>query len=166
MDHTWIGVIGTLLGVSIGGLVSYLVNSAQFKRDKKLKDQQLIQQKLEEICKTAEEIHTSSRELYAECYGFISLSETFNLDNIKNLRFSYLNMLIYFYAPNLKEISQVLSEAVNLHSIAIIEMIGKVDPTDKQIAFLYVSKANQLIDKLCTAIIHSSANIVRDHFDN
>ena len=164
MNQAWIGVLGTLLGVSIGGLVTYLVNYAQFKRDKKLEEQKMIQQKLEEICKTAEEIYTFNRHLTAECYGYMSLGEQINLDTIKEMRFSHLTMLINFYAPSLKELSNLLRETVQLHGTAITEMVGNEDPKDKLNAFQYVLKAMELIDKLCIAIIHGSANIIRDHF--
>ncbi len=164
MNQAWIGVIGTLFGVLIGGLVTNFLNSSQFKRESKLKAQQLIQQKLEEICQTAEAIHESNRHLTAECYGYMSLGELPNLDTIKFIPLSHLNMLIYFYAPDLKELSNLLRETVRLHGIAITEMFENKDPKDIQGAFQYVLTASELIDKLCLSIIHSSASIVRDHF--
>jgi hypothetical protein len=42
-------IIG-LIGVIIGSIVTYITNRAQFQREKKLKQEQIIQTKLEEIC--------------------------------------------------------------------------------------------------------------------
>jgi len=92
------------------------------------------------------------------------------LSNIKDtsfsINFSHLNMLIDFYAPSLKELSQLLREMVRLHNIAMGQMYDNKDPKDKENAFKYVLTASQLIDKLCEAIINGSASIVREHFEN
>jgi uncharacterized membrane protein YgaE (UPF0421/DUF939 family) len=62
MNQTSIALIVsllTLLGVIIGGLISYFIAFAQFRYNKKLKEQEIIQQKLEEICQIIEGIGES-----------------------------------------------------------------------------------------------------------
>ena len=165
-------IIG-LIGVLIGAAISLYGNYIQFKNNKKLQEQQIIQQKLEEICQIAEGIYISNKQLNFECYGYMRLGQPIIASNIKDTSFSasfsHLNMLINFYAPKLyapqlKEISQLLREGVRLHNNAMGQMYDSKDPQDKENAFKYALKANQLIDNLCKEIINLSANIVRDDF--
>ena len=162
MNTVWIGLIGTLSGVLIGGIVSYFVSYAQFKRDKQLKEEQIVQQKLEEICKTAEEINTSYNTIMGEVMMFVQFGRKMKID-ISPIPLNKLKMLIYFYAPSLKKIYNQLEETARLHAEGMVSII-KDTTDDKKAILVLIIKITQLLTNHCTALIESSANIVRSHF--
>ena len=165
MNTVWIGLIGTLSGVLIGGIVSYFVSYAQFNRDKKLKEQQIIQQKLEEICETAEGISRSYTNLMSEAMMFIGFGKKMQIKN-GPIPFNKLKMLIYFYAPGLKEIYNQLYDASFLHSESMIYLLNSTSNDDKKAWLSIIRNLNKLMTNQCTALIEGSANIIRGHFEN
>jgi len=162
MNQALIGVIGTLLGVAIGGLVTYLVNYAQFKREKKLKEQQLIQQKLEEICQTIENIYTIHRPSFSDALTHIRNGADIKFEVI-NPPFNKLKMLIYFYAPSLKSLYDVLCDIRFLYGISLIEL-NDCNQKNKPAMFNIVSKTFELFETLCEKISEAAADISRTYF--
>ncbi|MHB8067390.1 MAG: hypothetical protein ACYDIC_05775 [Desulfobaccales bacterium] len=165
MNNAWIGVIGTLLGVSIGGLVTLSVSYFQFKRDKKLKEQQLIQRKLEEICETAEEINRYYTSLMSEAMMSIYLGKKVEITTY-HIPLNKIKMLIYFYAKNLKGIYIQLNEVTYIHTEAMIHFVNADNNREKRDWYDKILKLNKLMQKLCTALIQDCSNIVSDHFEN
>jgi hypothetical protein len=92
--------IGTLVGIIVGGGITYCLNSLKFRQETQWKERQHVRNKLEEICLIIQEISSSNRT---------SLSKVLvDSKNIKDVLYSgtqvpflRLQMLIDLYAKQL-----------------------------------------------------------------
>jgi hypothetical protein len=114
-----LGIIGTLLGVAIAGWMNRIKDQDQFLREKGWKRQQLIREKLEEICKTIEEIETAHMELWSKTLLYLNQGQRIQLES--SFPTPRLSMLINFYAPDLKEFLGLLTELIMMFA----ENVGK-----------------------------------------
>jgi hypothetical protein len=162
MSQFWTALIG-LFGVIIGGFLTYIINYTQFNRDKKLKQEQIIQQKLEQICEIAEEINRSYSILMGEAIAFVKFGRKMEM-KINPIQLDKLKMLIYFYAPSLKELYNNLFEAASVHAEGIAFILNP-SVNDKNTLLELIIKLNQGMTNQCTALVESSANILRNNFD-
>ena len=106
----FIGIIGTLLGVIIGGLITLLIIHVQLRnQEKKRREERKI--------KTYEEIHKHLSVLDHEA-GYIFLQSLNKIGNgmpidsheRSKLPWEELEMLVNFYAPELKEHIKIILE--------------------------------------------------------
>jgi len=124
-----IGIIGTLLGTIATGVINYILNRAQFMRDKIFKQKNLIQQKLEEIGLLIEDIDNTYGQLLATAVGHVTTGEKLESE-IKPLPMIRLKMLIDYYAPGLKGLFQVLEQSQYNFGILFAESV-KSEPSQK-----------------------------------
>jgi hypothetical protein len=161
MGAAIIGVIGTLLGVVIGGGVNFFINRSQFIREKKYQEQQVIRQKLEEICKLAEEIDDSYRKTWLDSIQLMEYGK--KMDFVTGIPLARLLMLINFYAVELKDTSKILEETRHIFGERLVEVINnaQADRLTRQRINSDITKAYIQISKVCETMATGSANIAR-----
>ncbi len=99
--NAWIPIIGTLLGVLIGGLVSVLTSKMQFERERRWKRDLLVQDKLLEIAELAEDVQRKLGKLYGDAVGAVESGQSLKPDS-DPLPLARLKMLINYCAPELR----------------------------------------------------------------
>ena len=162
MGAAIIGVIGTLLGVAIGGGVNYFINRSQFIREKKYQEQQVLRQKLEEICQVIERINQSYNNVWADAWQSLKYGKQMPLDD-DPLPFARLSMLINFYAPELKENFKLLEDNRNAFGMILIDVIynAQAEESKRQKIHNDLSIARGYIAKVCTAMEDEAASLAR-----
>jgi hypothetical protein len=155
--------VSTLLGVIISGIINYFQNKSQFERETKRLQQQLIRDKLEELCKTAEKIGDWYRATLAESYFFLSTNRKLE-GEINKLPIDRLTMLISFYAVPLKPFLELIIEHNSLFNDTIHIILNIAETSEirvKALADLQIEVVS--IEKICEAIISASADLARKY---
>lgn len=130
MSEVWIGLIGALSGTAVGGLVTYLVEHAKFRREKKWEWATLRREKLEEIGQVTEEF----RQHYASVADAAlkhSKGIMANLPRIEEASYPLprLMVLIRFYAPELEAELGALADKENVvkATVAVLAERSRLD---------------------------------------
>ncbi|MGO9018444.1 MAG: hypothetical protein ACLQVJ_08855 [Syntrophobacteraceae bacterium] len=121
MMTAWIGVFGTLLGVVIAGYINYRLNSAKIERENKLKNDQLVHQKLEDICKLIEDVQFVKHKRTQKWLDFVAkyqygeeINDATFQDIFQNVSFTQLKMIIDFYIPEMRQLFDQLMETAEI----------------------------------------------------
>ncbi len=109
----WIGLIGTLSGVTAGGVISYFAARAQFFQQQQSAQKALIRNKLEEIYQLLDKITLSTVNRLPEdpTHGLKVEAELLLMETIMKL-----SMLVEFYAPALKPEIEALGAPLIEHA--------------------------------------------------
>lgn len=156
-----IAAVATLLGIVISGTINFYVTREQFVRETKRQQDQLIRQKLEEICQVVEEIGNEYRRLWGEALLSIEYGKKIEVGTY--LPFDRLSMLINFYAPGLKVYLALLQEVKASFGKVLVEALKfpEGQGINRQSVITDLTAARMAIDKVCQAIATASANIAK-----
>ena len=118
----WISIVGTLSGVALGGVISYLTSRQQINHEKRLA---LSKRQIEKIEK-AHELLTSIGVRYRHYFGSDTIFlYTGKKDDDKaedRLPFEELDMLFSFYAPSLAPNAKELIKLCQSYGDSSIEI--------------------------------------------
>jgi hypothetical protein len=115
--------IGTLVGIIVGGGITYCLNSLKFKQETQWKERQHVRNKLEEICLIIQEINSSNRT---------SISKVLvDFNNIKDIPYIgtqlpllRLKMLIDLYAQQLTPLFDVLYYSESIFHQGLLSLMS------------------------------------------
>ena len=159
MEAATIGIIGTILGFTIGGGINFLTDWSRFIRETRRQQQQLITCKLEENCLTVEEMENKYRQITGELYAALRTGQQPGLD-ITPLPITRLTMLINFYAPNLRDSLERLNEAQKIFGeVSMVAINQNQVDIRRRMAILF--NAEGLIEMVCREITTGSSNVAR-----
>lgn len=117
----WIGIVGTLLGVALGGVISYLTSRQQVNHEKRLA---LSKRQIEKIEK-AHELLTSIGVMFRGYFGsdtsFLFTDKKGNDKAEGRLPFEELDMLFSFYVPSLAPKAKELVELCQSYGTSSVE---------------------------------------------
>jgi hypothetical protein len=160
----WIPTIGALLGVILGGAITWLISRAQFKRQDKRERNKLILEKLEEIHKLVGDLE--------KCYAMLSVSvmkqpnlaerviesepEVEDLERIK--------LLTSIYAPELADSLAEIDGITERFSSAITPWLNTMTLPEKDLTIVRTNISQQgealmiACDRMRARIIEISKN--------
>lgn len=139
--NNWVGVLGTLGGVILGGLIAYITNARQMTQQKQLVLSQRQIENLEKAHEVLTQIGVLFRYLHSSC-SFLIVGGMRKEENSERVPFEELEMLFSFYIPSLEIDAKQLIEVCQEFGAAVVK--AKVwtpeDDADKK----------KLWDELCT----------------
>jgi hypothetical protein len=97
----WIGVVGTLLGVTLGGIVSLLTNRQRIKQEKQIALNKIKIDKIEDAHELLTNIGVRYRKYLARDVSFLSTGKERDDEQEGRMPFEELDMLFSFYVPSL-----------------------------------------------------------------
>jgi hypothetical protein len=122
--NTWIAVIGTLLGATIGGGIAFLNSYFQLQTQLKRDRQRVLLSRLEEIYELLWRIRKAYTLSSLEMVGKLSgteLADKLEADTVVPIE--RLELLIGFYAPTLFDLLQKLEEHRNTFGELVLKSI-------------------------------------------
>lgn len=122
--NSWIGIIGTILGVLIGGGVSWLNSRFQLRQQETKDRKNLLLGKLEEMYGIVSQINQIYSELTSEQLKIVSDRLEFRVPNSPNIPIDKLNMLVDFYAFELKSTLLRLTRCCDAYGEVLVNRIG------------------------------------------
>jgi hypothetical protein len=155
-----VSIIGPLIGVIVGGLITYFITYAQFKHDKKIKDQELLLQRLEELNELIEDMSAVYNKLFGEALVHYKGGEKIQINVKKPMRLIRLKTLIYFYYTDLTQYIDLLEDTTEIIAISVIEM-NNPNNDRKEKAFIMLIRTKDLFEKISKSITYKSSLIAR-----
>jgi len=158
--HDWIGVIGSLTGVLVGGLLGHLVSVMRFRQERKWQTELQLRGKLEEIATLCDENfwrYSGSIRRTLEWGEGRRESPEVDLPSLGRLR-----TLVSFYCPQLRKDFVQIDEARDVAEKAIIEA-GHARGAEKlvrQEANAELARAELRMQKACEALAAGVASLV------
>lgn len=116
----WIGVISTLGGVFVGGVIALIVSKFQYKQQRVLEYHKRQIANFENIHEHLSMMQYQSGILMSQVVGHIGMGIPYNADSLGKSPISKLTMLVDFYTPSLKpEVDIISKHFIDLWTVAV-----------------------------------------------
>lgn len=136
----------TVLGVVVGGVLQHFTSQRTIDRQHGWDRSRLVHEKLEQIAEEANDLGERMKKLYSGAINNVEAGEPYRPEIF--LSFAKLEMLLNFYAPELKQdYGQLVRLRDEMGSILSDLMIGRI-PTERR-------QKQELNEKLFTASIEA-----------
>lgn len=122
--NSWIGIIGAIVGVLVGGGLSWLNSRFQLKQQEIKDRKKLLLGKLEELYEIVSQINQTYSELTSEQLKIVSDRLEFNIPNSPKIPTDRLNMLVDFYAIELKSTRLRLTKCCEEYGEVLVNRIS------------------------------------------
>ena len=160
----WVGAIAALAGVLVAGILNYFTSKKAFHRQVQWEQDRLIQQKLEEIGRVADEIQHHFTKFMLNIIEAIRSGE-FLKDEGDVVPLAKLRLLITFYAPELANHIQLIEEAREKFAGPLIKTTEGLsrDKLERQKINGEVCTAERHMSKACSDLAKAAADLGRKH---
>ena len=127
----WIGVIGTLSGAIVGGVIAFIVSARQISHQRRLERQKRLIEKFEQIHEVFGEVSSQGTIWAASVLGNVGANLPINPEKLGGaVRLDHLRMLVDFYAPTLKPEVEAIGGAWAKVARLAVEAIAETQRTD------------------------------------
>lgn len=134
MDE-WMGIIGTIIGVILGGLITWFLSEEQRKHDINKEKRELLLSKYEQIDTLLTEILGCVSSVALQIVAEAGLKSKIDPDAFKNgMPMDKTSMLINFYAPELHDGQEQLKKQTTFLYEHLFKHVSNVDKTEKFMA--------------------------------
>jgi hypothetical protein len=150
----WMGIIGTVLGVILGGYVTWFLSSEQRKHDLTKEKRELLLAKYEELHELLAQLNGCINSMVLQIVTEAAMNSKFDPKQIRNqMPTEKVSMLIDFYVPELKHDHEYIKKQTNF----IYEHVCKhILEENKSKQFLVESAVTaQELSKATTKIVAS-----------
>lgn len=150
--ETIIGIAGTIIGVILGGVISWLHSKDQRNHEFAKERRQLLLSKYEELHELLSGVQGCVYDLLMQLLSEAAYDVSFDASKIRNkMPMNQVKMIIDFYIPDLKEDLEFL----NKQTVSLYQIVGKSVLTENKTktyqAELAVA-ANELSDVIAKTI--------------
>jgi hypothetical protein len=149
------------MGVIIGGLITLYASCIQHKYNKKLKDQEVILQRLEEVNKLMEDIDDAYKTFHIHAVNHYTTGNKLDFNFKKEIRFIRLKTIINFYFSDLIQYVDLLGDTLESFTIALLELGSSKNKVQKEKSMVILVRANYLIENISKSILRESSIIAR-----
>jgi|GEM_PF-3349502 len=105
------GIVGTILGVILGGFITWLLGNEQRKHERKKEQRQLMLLKYEELHMLLGQLQVCVNTMVMQIVSEAALDSRFDPKAIRNeMPREKVTMLIDFYVPELKEDNECIKK--------------------------------------------------------
>lgn len=163
MDAAVIGVVGTLLGGLVGGLLTHLNSTALAKLEMKWQQARLRQEKLEEISGLLDQIQHRYDKLADDMLLKVETGKPLEQSG-ERLPIDRLRILMEFYAPSMLDDWPKLEQGCDLFWKVWIEAITDTHRTkpEKQELNSRAFTAAREVTKVCRSLSEKAALLARE----
>ena len=159
--EAWIGIIGTLLGVAFGGVLTHWTSNTQSKRQRRWEVNRLIQTKLEDIAELLDDLESRYRKISGDAILKVHSGKPMVYEG--RLPTARLNALISFYAPELVEEKKQLERLAHTFGEVLVKTIDvKSDEPQKKALIAELLRGHHQIEDACESMASKAAMIARD----
>jgi hypothetical protein len=162
----WMPVLGPLLGVVIGGGITYLVSMAQLRHQyrKDRQKEQLV--RFENIHKTLTNVDSSTALMSSQIAMYAVSNKAFDPEQLKGaFQFNELRMLVDFYAPDLATEIDAIGEEFKKLGEAAMDVTMKDAVVEKRAAALRGADAASVIRNTASTAKEKLSVLARKHFE-
>lgn len=147
-----IGIVGTIIGVILGGVISWLHGKDQRNHEITKERRQLLLSKYEELHELLSSVQGCAYDLLMQLLSEAAYDVSFDASKIKNkMPINQVKMIIDFYIPELKEDLEYLNkQTVSLYQIVVKSVLAE-NKTKAYQAELAVT-ANEISDVIYKTI--------------
>ena len=132
MEVAWIGVIGTVSGVILGGGITFVASILKLRQEDKLDRRKILIERLEESHTCLEKIKEAANLLNAGVLKKMAMKSNFEVMLKEKIPMERLSMLIHFYSPTLAK----NVEPMEIKFSQLLRQVGKVimsiEPNDEE----------------------------------
>lgn len=132
----------TVLGVVVGGVLQHFTSQRTIDRQHDWDRSRLLHEKLEQIAEEANDLGERMRKLYSDAIVNVDAGEPYRPEI--SLPFAKLEMLLNFYAPELKQDYDQLVRLRDEMGSTLVNLVNGRIPTEKR-------QKQELNEKLLTA---------------
>lgn len=163
MDAAIIGVVGTLLGGLVGGLLTYLNSTALAKLEMKWQQVRLRQEKLEEISGLLDQVQHRYDKLAGDMLLKVETGKPLEQSG-ERLPIDRLRILMEFYAPSMLDDWPKLEEGRELFSKVFLDIMSDTQRTkpEKQELNSRAFTAAREVTKVCRSLSEKAALLARE----
>lgn len=161
-----IGVLASLAGVIVGGVLQHMTSQRAIDRQHNWERSRLIHEKLELIAQVSTDAGSSLSGFYSSAIVAVESGERYNPE--VNIPFAKLEMLLDFYAPELKTHYNQLIALRDEMGSSVIDLISGRLPSvkaEKQALNEKLVKASFKASKICENITVGASQLGRQRLD-
>lgn len=161
-----LGVLASLTGVIVGGVMQHMTSQRTLDRQHNWERSRLIHDKLELIAQVSTEISGSLSGFYSGAIVAVESGERYKPE--VNIPFAKLEMLLDFYAPELKARYEQLIALRDEMGSAVADLISGRLPAvkaEKQALNEKLIRASFKVSKICDDITVGASQLGRQYLD-
>jgi len=159
-----LGALMGLIGVIVGGFLQHFTSQRAIDRQHEWDRSRLVHEKLELIAQVANDMGQRMSNLYSGAIDSVETGESYKVDI--TLPFAKLEMLLSFYAPEIKHEYERLLVLRNEMGDIIVDLISgrvPIEKPNKQKLNGKLLKASFCAEKICESIINEASKLGRQH---
>jgi hypothetical protein len=128
----WMGIVGTILGVILGGLVTWLLGNEQRKHERNKEKRELLLLKYEELHTLLGHIQGCVNTMVMQIVSEAALDSKFDPKAIRSeMPREKVTMLIDFYVPELKEDNEYIKKQTTFLYEHVTKHILEINKTQQ-----------------------------------
>lgn len=161
-----LGVLASLAGVVVGGVLQYITSQRSIDRQHAWERSRLVHEKLELIAQVSTEVGSALSSVYFNAIVSVESGERYKSD--VNIPFAKLEMLLDFYAPELKaHYKQLIALRDEMGSTLADLVSGRLPTvkTEKQALNEKLIKASFKASKICENLTAGASQLGRQSLD-
>jgi hypothetical protein len=167
--ETIIGIAGTIIGVILGGVISWLHSKDQRNHEIAKERRQLLLSKYEELHELLSSVQGCAYDLLMQLISEAAYDVSFDASKIKNkMPMNQVKMIIDFYIPELKvELEYLNKQTVSLYQIVFKFMVSEnKSKADKAELAITANELSDVIAKTITSMKEKLANGISNALKN
>ena len=163
---TLAGALASLGGVIVGGVLQHITSRRALSRQHEWERSRLVQEKLEQVTEVTKKLCANLESVYLNAIESVRVGAYIEREYV--LPFAELEMLLGFYAPELKPHHDRLVLLRDEMSKVLIDIVSGRIPTakeDKQALNDKFMSAVFTVSKICTALTDDAYKLGRKRLD-
>jgi hypothetical protein len=159
-------IVGPLVGVIIGGVITFIASSIQFKRQESASRRREHLARLESIHKALTAVDQGIVGMSGQTLMYALAGKDFDSEQMKaGLQFNELRMLVDFYASELSPDVDAIGERFREVGVAAAQAVTRKTPTEKQAVALKGTQSAQAARETIDAMKKRLNSMAREYVE-